>query len=222
MDILLGQLIVILAPFMDYEVYANVRQVKPDSIVLALKSNAEIPCDREILCIAVDDDNMFEFYTQVMARDGNMVYVKKPETKELSVIEKRKFNRVDCRIGFMGNPVSINNIPIPATDKKFIGTVLNISGGGVLIETNLNLPVDMVFNFKLKLNFFLDCKAKVIRTSAVDKAFFQSGCQFVSSDLETVKTISMYAFREKLRFMRKELNQTTINHGGKVIGNREK
>lgn len=222
MDIMLGQLIVILAPFMDYEIYANVREIKQDSIIIVLKSSVEIPSDRELLCLAVDNDNMFEFYTQVMARDGNLVYVKKPENRELNVIEKRKFNRVDCRIGFMGSPVSISNIPLPNTDKKFVGTILNISGGGVLIETNLNLPVDMVFHFKLKLNFFLDCKAKVIRTSAMDKTYFQSGCQFLESDLETVKTISMYAFREKLKFMRKELNQSKLKYGGKVIGNREK
>jgi hypothetical protein len=214
MDIMLGQLIVILVPFMDYEVYANVRQINPDSIVIALKSSVEIPCDEELLCLVVDNDNMFELYTQVMVRKGNLIYVKKPENRELSAIEKRKFNRVDCRIGFMGNTVSISNIPLPNTDKKFMGTILNISGGGVLIETNLNLPVDMVFHFKLKLNFFLDCKARVLRTSVVDKNFFQCGCQFLDSDQETIKTISIYAFREKLKPIRKEWNQIKLNHGG--------
>jgi len=206
MQLAAGQLIIILAPFMDYEVYAAVKQVTEDKIMLEMKTNVEIPFDREILCMVVEEHNIFEFYTQVLAKNGAIVFVKRPVLDGYSAIEKRKFNRVDCRIGFVATPVSINNIHLPANDKKFTGMIRNISGGGVMIETNLNLPPEMVFAFKLKLNFFMDCKAKIVRSIALDKSTYQCGCEFVDNNLENIKNISLYAFREKLKQKRKELN----------------
>lgn len=207
MNLIKGQLIIILAPFMDFEIYANVKQVTDESIMLELKADLDVPIDKEILCIVVDDENIFEFYTKITARNENLIFIKKPEGAEYKAIEKRKFNRVDCHVGFVATPVSINNIPIYNSDKKFTGTIKNISGGGVMVESNLNLPVDMVFTFKLKLNFFIDCKARVVRTDLVVKDIYQSGCQFVDNSLENIKNISLYCFKEKLRQKRKELNQ---------------
>lgn len=207
MKFIQGQLITILAPFMDYEVYANVSQINDDSILLEMKTNTDIPFNKDILCIVVEEDNIFEFYTQVITKERNSILVRKPEVNEYSVIEKRKFNRVDCNIGFVATPISINNIPIPNSDKKFTGMIKNISAGGVLVESNLKLPEEMVFAFKLKLNFFLDCKARIIRTLPVENdTIYQSGCQFVDNNIDNIKTISFYAFKEKLAEKRKELN----------------
>ncbi|HYE11595.1 MAG TPA: PilZ domain-containing protein [Patescibacteria group bacterium] len=206
MNLVKGQLLIILAPFIDYEIYANINQLSDEGIMLELKADMEVPIDKEILCIVVDEANMFEFYTKVTAKNEKFIFIKQPKDSEFNAIEKRKFNRVDCNIGFVATPVSINNISIHNSDKKFTGVIKNISGGGVLIESNLNLPVNMTFNFKLKLNFFLDCKAKVVRTDATDKTIYHSGCQFIESTLDTIKNISLYCFKEKLRQKRKELN----------------
>lgn len=215
MHLMVGQLVIILAPFMDYEIYAKVAQVSEDSATIEMKTDSEIPFDREILCMAVEDENIFEFYTQAIAKDNNLVFIKLPERNGYTEIEKRKFSRVDCNIGFVATPVSINNIPIPNSDKRFNGIIRNISGGGVLIETNLNLPVGMVFSFKLKLNFFMDCKAAIVRTLPAENGVYHSGCQFVENNIDNIKTISMYAFREKLKQKRQELNQRKITKGGK-------
>jgi hypothetical protein len=210
MDLIQGQLIIILAPFMDYEIYANVKRIMDDNILLEMKADTKVPLDKEILCIAVDDESVFEFYTKIIERNGNNLSIKRPKIHDYSAIEKRKFNRIDCYIGFVATPVSINNIPIQNKDKKFTGIIKNISGGGAMIETNLNLPTDMKFVFKLKLNFFIDCKAIIVRTEAAGKDIYHSGCQFVDNSLEDIKNISLYAFKEKLRQKRKELNKRKL------------
>lgn len=215
MQLAAGQLIIILAPYLDYEIYATIKQLKDDNIMLEMKTDVEIPFDREILCMAVEGENIFEFYTHVIAKKDKIIFVKLPEFDGYSAIEKRKFNRVDCRIGFVATPISINNIQLTNNDKKFTGTIRNISGGGVMIETSLNLPPEMVFAFKLKLNFFMDCKAKIVRTIALDKSTYQCGCEFVENTLENVKNISLFAFREKLKQKRRELNQRRTVKGGK-------
>jgi hypothetical protein len=206
MNLVKGQLIIILAPFIDYEIYANIKQLNDEGIMLELRADMEVPVYKEILCIVVDEDNIFEFYTKVTAKNERFIFIKQPTDSEFNAIEKRKFNRVDCNIGFVATPISINNISIYNSDKKFTGVIKNISAGGVLIESNLNLPVDMTFIFKLKLNFFLDCKASVVRTATADKAIYHSGCQFIESTIDNIKNISLYCFKEKLRQKRKELN----------------
>lgn len=218
MEFVQGQLIIILAPFMDYEIYANVKQQDEDTLVLETKTSTDIPVNKDILCIAVEDDNMYEFYSQVDVKEDNLIFIRKPHVDQFNVIEKRNFNRIDCNIGFIAAPVSINNKTILNSDKKFTGNIRNISGGGILTETKLNLPVGMVFSFKLKLNFFINCKVKVIRTIPSANGEYHSGCQFIDMDLDGVKAISLYAFKEQLKKKLKELNNLKTTKGGKSNG----
>lgn len=215
MQFVQGQLIIILVPFIDYELYANVKQYDENTIVLETKTITDLPVNKDILCIAVEDNNMFEFYSQVEVKEDNLIFVRKPLVDQLNVIEKRNFNRIGCNIGFIASPISINNKAILNSEKKFTGTICNISGGGILAETSLNLPVGMVFSFKLKLNFFIDCKVRVIRTIASEAGIFSSGCQFMDMDLDSIKAISFFAFKEQLKQKRKELNDLKLNKGGK-------
>lgn len=220
MQFVQGQLIIILVPFLEYEIYSTVRHSDDNTVVLEIRTNKDVPLNKEILCIAVNGDNMFEFYTQIDVRNENLLFIKKPQQDQLNIIEKRNFNRVNCNIGFVASPVSINSMGMHNSDKKFTGLILNISGGGVLTETNLNLPVGMVFSFKLKLNVFIDCKVMVNRTiSSAGSNTFHSGCQFIDMDIENVKEISLYTFKEQLKQKRKELDNIKISQGGKSKSN---
>ncbi|MGB7605486.1 MAG: PilZ domain-containing protein [Lutisporaceae bacterium] len=216
MQFIQGLLIIILVPFIDYETYSTVKHFDDNSIVLEVKTNKDLPINKEVLCIAVNGDSMFEFYTQINARNENLLFIKRPQLDQLNLIEKRNFNRINCNIGFVASPVSISSKTIYNSDKKFTGLILNISGGGVLTETSLNLPVGMVFNFKLKLNAFVGCKVMVNRTiSSPESNIFHSGCQFIDMDIESVKEISLYTFKEQLKQKRKDLNNIKMSQGGK-------
>lgn len=216
MQFVQGQLIIILAPFIDYEIYANVKQFDKDTLVLETKTVTDIPVNKDILCIAVEDENVFEFYSQIDVKEENLIFIKRPLVDELNITEKRNFNRIDCNISFIASPISINNKSILNSGKKFTGYISNISGGGVLVESSLNLPIGMVFGFKLKLNFFIECKVRVIRTIATEDGIYHSGCQFVDMDLESVKAISLFGFKEQLKKKRKGLNSIKFAKGGKV------
>ncbi len=219
MQFIQGQLIIILAPFIDYETYAMVKHFDDNTVVLEVKTNKEVPINKEVLCIAVNDDSMFEFYTQISFRNEDMIFIKRPQQDQLSVIEKRNFSRINSNIGFVASPLSISNKTMINSDKKFTGLILNISGGGILTETNLNLPVSMVFGFKLKLNAFIDCKVMVKRTIASPESnTFRSGCQFIDMDIESVKEISLYTFKEQLKQKRKDLNNIRMTQGVKNNG----
>lgn len=202
-----GQLMIILAPYIDFEIYATVERFDKDVMILEMKSTVDVPYNTDILCIVIEPESMFEFYTQVITRKGNRIYAKLPDLNEYSPLEKRRFNRADCNISFVATPVSISNVSLKDRDRKFMGVIKNISGGGVKIETNLNLPIGLVFSFKLKLDFFLDCRAEVVRTTAIDNDTFESGCKFVQCSLEDIKAIALYAFKESLNLRRKDLKQ---------------
>ena len=58
--------------------------------------------------------------------------------------------------------------------KRFTGIIKNISAGGVMTQTNLDIPEDMEINFKLKLNYFMDCTAIVKRSTKVQDNYFQA------------------------------------------------
>ncbi|MFZ5353441.1 MAG: PilZ domain-containing protein [Bacillota bacterium] len=212
MNYFVGQLIIVLAPYMEQELYTSIKAIKEDKLVLTVKSANILSLGKEILCIAINGTDIFEFYSKVEEIYDNTVSISRPNNSGVSFQEKRRFNRMDCKIGFVGRPLMINDVLMTSSDKQFSGTVLNVSAGGVLIETSLKLPEFMVFKFKLKLNYFLDCTAIVKRTVPSSTAgLFESGCEFMEMPLEDIKTISLFVFREQLKMIRKELNKNATN-----------
>ncbi len=212
MDFFVGQLIVVLAPYVEQELYTSIKNIAEDRLTLTVKSANILSQGKDLLCIAINGTDIFEFYSRVEEVYENNIYITKPIKTGVSFAEKRRFNRMDCRIGFVGRPLMINDIIMTNTDKQFTGTILNISAGGVLAETGLNLPEFMVFKFKLKLNYFMDCTAMIKRVipSSVP-GLFEAGCEFMEMSLDDLKTISLYVFKEQLKVRRKELNKSAIS-----------
>jgi len=201
-----GQLVVILSPFTEAEVYGNIKFVSDKSITLSIKNTGILKEGWDILCLIIDETDALEFYSKVESLEGNTIKIERHVEANLCTIEKRRFNRVDCEIGFVGRPMMINNVSIAKSGKTFMGTIKNISAGGVMVETNLCFPTDMVFSFKLKINYFIDCTAKVRRVSEVpNQNKYEMGCEFINMSVEDMKAIAMFAFKEQLKRKRKEL-----------------
>lgn len=209
MDFKLGQLVVILSPFTEVEVYGNIKFFNERTLTLSVKTAGLLKEGWDILCIVIDETDIYEFYSKVEFLDGNTAMIEKPVETGLSSVEKRRFSRVDCEIGFIARPMIINNISVAKSGKTFSGTIKNISAGGVLAETNLNLPKDTVFSFKLKANYFIDCIARVRRVSEVpNEKKYMMGCEFINMSVENVKSIAMFTFKEQLKKKRKELYES--------------
>jgi c-di-GMP-binding flagellar brake protein YcgR len=211
MEFKLGQFVVILSAFTDVELYGNIKYVDSDSLILTVKTSGLIKEGWDILCIIIDNTDIYEFYSKVKFLDGNNVIIERPMVDGLCSIEKRSFSRVDCEIGFVARPLLINNISVEKSGKTFLGTIKNISAGGILAETNLCLPKDTVFSFKLKVNFFIDCDARVRRVNEVPtEKKYEMGCEFINVSEENIKTISMFTFKERLKKRRIELYENTF------------
>jgi c-di-GMP-binding flagellar brake protein YcgR len=196
---------------MEQEIYTNVKHIGDGKINLTVKSANILKEGKEVLCIVIKELEIFEFYSHVEESFEKTAYITKPIKSDFSNVEKRRFNRMDCNIGFIGRPVMIHDIMITKSDKQFSGTILNISAGGVLIQTNLKLPDYMIFKFKLKLNYFLECTAMIKRTFETDADnIYNSGCEFIEMPFEDMKTISLFVFKEQLKNRRKELNKSAL------------
>lgn len=209
MDFKLGQLLVVLSPYTDTEIYGNIKYLTNESLTLTVKTAGLLKEGWDILCLVLDNTDVYEFYSKVEVLEGTNVLIERPQEDRLSSVEKRRFSRVDCEIGFVGRPMLINNVSVANIGKTFYGTIKNISAGGVLAETNLCLPQGMVFSFKLKANYFIDCIARIKRVNEVpNENKYEMGCEFISMSIEDIKTISLFAFKEQLKRKRKELYES--------------
>lgn len=214
-----GQLIVILSPFTDVEAYGNVKTIDNEFLTLSMNTAGLLKESWDILCIILDNTDVYEFYSKVNSLEGTNVVITRPIADELNVIEKRRFSRVNCEIGFVARPMLINNVSVEKLGKTFIGTIKNISAGGILAETNLCLPKDTVFSFKLKVNYFIDCIARVKRVTEVpDEKKYEMGCEFINMNIESIKAVSMFTFKEQLKRKRKDLYESVFKQGRHEIG----
>lgn len=212
MELKVGQLIVMLTAFVESESYGTVKMIMKDRILINVKGTVMIPKYSEVLCIVVAEDEMFEFYSTVEDIVGDSIFINYTPHAELSAVEKRKFNRIDCDIGFVGNLISYHGKSIIHMGKRFTGIIKNISAGGVMTQTNLDIPEDMEINFKLKLNYFMDCTAIVKRSTKVQDNYFQAGCQFMGMNLSDVKEISMFVFKHQLKIIQKDLQRNKMRN----------
>lgn len=205
------QMIVILSAFTEVEVYGNIKRINDESITLTVKPAGLLKEGWDILCLVLGSDEIYEFYSSVEFLEANNIVIKRPEETEMTFIEKRKFNRVEYETGFVGRPMVINNISVAKSGKTFMGRIKNISAGGILAETDLCLPQDTIFCFKLKVNYFIDCTAIVKRVDEnQEDGKYQMGCQFVNMNLEDTKAISIFVFKEQLRIRRRELYESVF------------
>lgn len=202
----IGQLIVMLSPFTEVEIYGNVKSIADESLILNVKTAGLVKEDLDILCFVLDNTDVYEFYSKVEQLEGNDVKIKKPSIEELSSIEKNEFNMVECEIGFVSRLLSINDVSVGKLGKTFLGTIKNMSMGSILAETSLCLPKGTVFSFKLKVNYFIDCMARVREITEIpDEKKYEMDCELMNMSIESIKIISTYIFREQLKRKQKEL-----------------
>lgn len=209
MDFKAGLMMVILSPFDDFEIYGNIVQATDGAIALKLKAAGPLRAGMDISCLVFDDTEIYEFYSKVIEASGTSLVIEKPSAGGLSSIEKRRFARVDYEIGFVARLMYINNISVEKLAKSFTGTIKNISAGGVLATTNLCLPKDTIFTFKLKIINYIDCIVRLRRVNELPASkMYEMGCEFMNMSIESIKTISMFTFKEQLKKKRKELKES--------------
>ena len=206
MECKINQLLIILSADMKQECYGNIRNFTSQYIEIGLKTNEDLKVGSELLCLAVDEPDVIEFYSKVIGSKNNTIQILQPIDAKTKKYEKRKFNRIDVSLGFSGICDRIVNSNINIYGKAFNGTVKNISSGGVMMICNLNLPVGLIFRFRLEMGSGMDCAAIIVRTENINNTgLYRYGCEFLNMNIENVKRISLFTFKQHMQILRQHM-----------------
>lgn len=209
MDFKTGQMIVILTAYDDMEILGNITGNGAGMLTVRVKAAGLLKAGWEVSCLVFDETEIYEFYSRIISAEDNNIALEEPQIDDTNIVEKRRFGRVDCNIGFVARLMFLNDVSVEKLNKSFKGRIKNISAGGMLAETNLCLPKGTIFTFKLKINNFMDCIARVRRISEVPgEKMYEMGCEFLSMKLENIKEVSMFTFKEQLKRKRTELHKS--------------
>lgn len=209
MDFKTGQMVVILTAYDNIEIFGNITGNGAGLLTVKVKAAGLLKVGWEVSCLVFEETEIYEFYSKVISAEGTDIALEEPHIDDMNIIEKRRFNRVDCNIGFVARLMFLNDVSVGKLNKSFMGRIKNISAGGMLAETNLCLPKDTIFTFKLKINNFIDCIARVRRISEVPREkMYEMGCEFINMKVENIKEVSMFAFKEQLKRKRTELHES--------------
>lgn len=88
------------------------------------------------------------------------------------IFEEREFDRLEVNINVF--------CAIPQSDQQFNGNILDISGGGIKISTNMNLAMgtELIINFSFENSYFNNVKGLIVwKNEGTDSYYY--GVRFV-------------------------------------------
>jgi c-di-GMP-binding flagellar brake protein YcgR len=199
MELTKGGQVAIISPADASEIQGDITDIDDCYITITTNIKCNLKSGYEFLMLAYDKREIVEYYCKVVKVECTDLKILRPDVNPENKGEKRRFNRVPCSIGFIGS--------IAGNSSQFYGTVRNLSGGGIMMETGSEFSIGVVFNLKLRVNFVTyDCMAMVVRKKdAEGGSAYEYGCQFLKMPVEDVKKLSTFVFQEKLKSIRKEM-----------------
>lgn len=155
---------------------------------------------RQVRCIIPKETKACIFETWILKGEGNQLLLQKPEEEGINVVQRRKYIRVATEIPVVCYLIGFNDEKINSR-KFFPGVVKDISGGGVLINTPLSLPIGTVIVFELELDQSkLLLTAKVLRnTESYVDGTRELGCGFIGIDEADLQKIMSYCSKLQLQ-----------------------
>lgn len=135
--------------------------------------------EQRVRCGIVHEGKVCTFSTNIKGFVSGKLVLEEPLPEDVKILQRRKFIRVATDFSVDCFLVGFNNKTIDS-NKKFPATIKNISGGGVLINTPLSLPVDTILVFELVLEgqlFILT--VRVLRNEENSDGSRDLGCEFI-------------------------------------------
>ncbi|MEK6775830.1 MAG: PilZ domain-containing protein [bacterium] len=192
--------------FLD-EYTSRVEKIKEDLIYVALPEIRHVPEKTHGWVFYVYKDQRYGFETQVEGYEGGpSVRMILASPREILRLQRRKYFRV-----FVDIPVTCRapTLPMEEPESIFYGTILNISAGGVLMETDREIPVgsELVLFFSLAQEMDIDdIPSKVIRCGIVKKTkkhiLYEYGIEFYSLDGRLRDAIMRFVFKQLIELNR--------------------
>lgn len=92
-----------------------------------------------------------------------------------------------------------------ANGEFFVGTIRNISAGGIFLVTSQAIRTGEYFSFTYRFEKELcELKAKILRARGITSGGFGYGCKFVDLQPETEATIRKFVFAKQMERQKKQ------------------
>ncbi len=192
----------VIPPYLSF--WGIIKSIDEECLTIEIEGEYAQKEKRQVRCIIPKETKACIFETWIVKGDGSQLWLQKPNQEEIKVIQRRRYIRVSTEIPIVCYLVGFNDEKIDS-HKFFPGVVRDISGGGVLINTPLSLPVGTVIVFELELDRSkLLLTAKVLRnTENYVDGTRELGCGFIGIDEADLQKITSYCSKMQIQTKRR-------------------
>ncbi|SCY48285.1 flagellar brake protein [Alkaliphilus peptidifermentans] len=159
---------------------------------------------RKVKCTIPNEKKVCVINSTIHGFENDLLFIEIPSNNNIEILQRRKYVRIAVDKEVECYLIGINDRRVENT-KFFPATLKDISGGGVLLNTSLSIPIGTVIVFELDINgasILLTCK--VLRNTENENNQSRNiGCEFIAlSDNDRQRIIS-YCSKEQLKHKRK-------------------
>ncbi|WP_026476675.1 flagellar brake protein [Alkaliphilus transvaalensis] len=187
----------VVPPYLSF--WGVIEEVQDNELVVKIEGQYAQGDIRKVKCTIPKDTKACIFETFILQGKGEEVLLKLPPIKQPELVQRRKYVRVSTDLPVNCFLIGFNDQKIES-QKSFPAAVKDLSGGGVLINSSLSLPVGTVIVFELELNNQkMVLTAKVLRnTENMENNTRDLGCEFIGLDDSDRQRITAYCTRMQL------------------------
>lgn len=161
---------------------------------------------QSVNCTIIDENSrrVCLFKTIIKKIVNNQLILIKPDEEDIEIVQRRQYIRVPFDKEVNCYLIGINGKKIES-EKIFPARIKDISGGGVLLNSQLSLPLGIVLVFEMKIddNPFL-LTVKVLRKSEdKEDGINNFGCKFIGINDRDRQKIIAYCNKKQLILKRR-------------------
>lgn len=191
----------VIPPYLSF--WGIIKSYDENYLIIEIEGKYAQKEERKAKCTIPKDTKACVFETVILTGENNVLVLKPPNPKGIELIQRRKFIRVVTEIPVDCYLIGYKDTKIESP-KFFPAVIKDISGGGVLLNTTLNLPIGTVVVFELDLG-----RSKLVLTAKVLRNIENTtdgsrdlGCEFIGIDESDLQKISSYCSKLQLHAKR--------------------
>lgn len=155
-------------------------------------------------CTITGETKIYVFETIIKQAKDNIIVLMTPDKDKVSVMQRRRFLRVETDMSvkcFLLDTINTNS----EGNKYFPASVKDISGGGVLLNASISLPLGTLIVFELEIqNSPMVLTTRVLRNSENPNDNTRDlGCEFIGLDESDRQKIISYCTKLQLKNKRR-------------------
>ncbi|WP_192929581.1 flagellar brake protein [Alkaliphilus serpentinus] len=192
----------VIPPFLSF--WGRVYKIEKKLFIVEISGQYIQKEPRKVKCTLPTEQKVCIFDTIIHGSQKNMLIIEMPNNNKVQVLQRRRYIRVPIDIGVQCFILGINDQKIE-TNKYISAIAKDISGGGVLINSSVSLPIGTVVVFEINLDgISLILTAKVLRNEENQTdATRDMGCEFIGLDDSNLMQLINFASKQQLKNKRR-------------------